>query len=171
MDICVNAQSYGLARVNRIYVNDSGTWRIMNGGYINVSGTWREFKKPYCSCLGGYLICSAASVRWIVSPYSAEVIRDWYNINDANTRAQAVSGCTGWFVPTLPQLINPGFVCRCIWGPYPCWSTATCYWSSTEESSVYACAYAFVNESGTGFNWLEYKSVTARVRAFRCVTY
>jgi len=53
---------------------------------------------------GGFLICKASPVRWVVSPRSAEVSRTWYLRDDANTTAQAVSGCTGWFVPTCGQL-------------------------------------------------------------------
>jgi hypothetical protein len=69
------------------------------------------------------LICKASPLRWVVSPYSAEVSRTWYLRNDANTTAQSVSGCTGWFVPTLSQLQNPGYICRSFWGPSPCYSS------------------------------------------------
>ena len=42
---------------------------------------------------GGFLICNAASsVRWIVSPFAGQVSRNWNARNDANTRAQQVSG-------------------------------------------------------------------------------
>jgi hypothetical protein len=72
---------------------------------------------------GGFLICKASPLRWVVSPYSAEVSRNWYLRNDANTTAQSVSGCTGWFVPTRSQLQNPGYCCRSFWGPSPCFSS------------------------------------------------
>jgi hypothetical protein len=93
---------------------------------------------------GGFLICKASPLRWVVSPYSAEVSRTWYLRNDANTRAQQVSGCTGWFVPTRSQLQNPGYICRSFWGPAPCYSSPY-YWSSTEHNATGACRVNFTN--------------------------
>ena len=115
---------------------------------------------------GGFLICKASPLRWVVSPRSAEVSRTWYLRNDANTRAQQVSGCTGWFVPTVSQLQNPGYCCRSFWGPSPCFSSTT-YWSSTEVTANHACTVMFAN--GIALNIL--KTSTDCVRAFRCVTY
>jgi hypothetical protein len=115
---------------------------------------------------GGFLICKASPLRWVVSPRSAEVSRTWYLRNDANTRAQSVSGCTGWFVPTRPQIQNPGYCCRSFWGPSPCYSSSI-YWSSTEGNA--SCAYnvSFNN------NLAYYTAKTSPycVRAFRCVIY
>ena len=91
---------------------------------------------------GGFLICKASPLRWVVSPRSAEVSRTWYLRNDANTTAQSVSGCTGWFVPTASQLQNPGYCCRSFWGPSPCFSSAY-YWSSTEANATNACFVSF----------------------------
>ena len=115
---------------------------------------------------GGFLICKASPLRWVVSPYSAEVSRTWHLRDDANTTAQSVSGCTGWFVPTVSQLQNPGYLCRSFWGPAPSYSSA-CYWSSTERSGTIACELNFSN----GATGAELKSVACCVRAFRCVTY
>ena len=115
---------------------------------------------------GGFLICKASPLRWVVSPFSAQVTRDWYSRNDANTTAQSASGCTGWFVPTRPQLQNPGYCCRSFWGPSPCYSSAT-YWSSTEFNATGACFVHFVNAVVGASD----KTATYRVRAFRCVTY
>jgi hypothetical protein len=115
---------------------------------------------------GGFLICKASPLRWVVSPYSAEVSRDWYLRNDANTRSQQVSGCTGWFVPTKPQLQNPGYCCRSFWGPSPCYSPSTKYWSSTEHSAFSGCLVDFTGHANVGN-----KLTTHCVRAFRCVTY
>jgi hypothetical protein len=117
---------------------------------------------------GGFLICCASPLRWVVSPYSAEVSRDWHNRNDANTRAQQVSGCTGWFVPTISQLQNPGYCCRSFWGPSPCYSS-TSYWSSTErdQDDTRGCRVPFTNGSAGYF----FKYQTNCVRSFRCVTY
>jgi hypothetical protein len=115
---------------------------------------------------GGFLICKASPLRWVVSPRSAEVSRNWYNRNDANTTAQSVSGCTGWFVPTISQLQNPGYICRSFWGPSPCFSS-NIYWSSTERDDTFACSVRF---SGGG-NPYHSKYGSYCVRAFRCVTY
>jgi hypothetical protein len=115
---------------------------------------------------GGFLICKASPLRWVVSPYSAEVSRTWYLRNDANTTAQSVSGCTGWFVPTISQLQNPGYCCRSFWGPSPCYSSPS-YWSSTEASTAAACDVFFT----TGIASVDVKTGTRCVRAFRCVTY
>ena len=115
---------------------------------------------------GGFLICKASPLRWVVSPYSAEVSRTWYDRNDANTRSQAVSGCTGWFVPTVSQLQNPGYCCRSFWGPSPCYSS-TIYWSSTEAIATHACNVSFNSGSTSSFT----KPNSFCVRAFRCVTY
>ena len=115
---------------------------------------------------GGFLICKASPVRWVVSPYSAEVSRTWHLRNDANTTAQSVSGCTGWFVPTATQLQNPGFLCRSFWGPSPCYSS-TSYWSSTELNAPFACRVLFNNGNAS----YDGKTYTFCVRAFRCVTY
>ena len=125
---------------------------------------------PGDSYEGGFLICKASPLRWVVSPYSAQVSRDWYNRNDANTTAQSVSGCTGWFVPTFSQLQNPGFSCRSFWGPSPCYDAPLYYWSSTgnpADASV-ACLVRFTHGHGAAG---APKTDGRPVRAFRCVTY
>ena len=116
---------------------------------------------------GGFLICCSSPTRWVVSPRSAEVSRTWYLRNDANTRAQQVSGCTGWFVPTVGQLQNPGYCCRSFWGPSPCFS-AHVYFSSTETNAERAGRVRF--NAGDAFPD-GFKSNSYCVRAFRCVTY
>jgi hypothetical protein len=118
---------------------------------------------------GGYLLCKASPLRWVVSPYSAEVNRTWYNRDDSNTRAQQVTGCTGWFVPTCGQLQNPGQICRDFWGPSPCWTEpGQGYWSSTEFNANVAWS-AFISCSTAQAT--NFKSNGAWVRSFRCVTY
>jgi hypothetical protein len=116
---------------------------------------------------GGYIICQAAALQWIVSPYAAEVSRTWHQRNESNTRAQQVSGCTGWFVPTCSQMQNPGFLCRSFWGPSPCFSS-TIYWSSSECTPSYGQCHDFASD-GVGRGTL--KDFTKCVRSFRCVTY
>lgn len=112
---------------------------------------------------GGYLICKASSVGWIVSPSTSQVSRDWYSRDDANTRAQQVSGCTGWFVPTMSQLQNPGYSCRAFWDSY----SEARYWSSSEWDSSNGCQLNFYNNSATQRD----KADIEFVRSFRCVTY
>ena len=121
---------------------------------------------PGDSYEGGFLICKASPLRWVVSPRSAEVSRDWYNRNDANTRAQEVTGCTGWFVPRCGQLQNPGYICRSFWGPSPCYSSTT-YWSSTMYNPNHASNVTFDTGNCSSHN----RTNTFCVRAFRCVTY
>jgi hypothetical protein len=113
---------------------------------------------------GGFLICRASSVNWIVAPSSSQVSRSWYARNDANTRAQQVSGCTGWFVPTFSQLQNPGYTCRTYWDSF----NSSVYWSSTEVNYFQASSVAFCP---TPINTSRNKTYTQCVRAFRCVTY
>ena len=115
---------------------------------------------------GGFLICKASPLRWVVSPRSAEVSRNWYARNDASGAAQSVSGCTGWFVPTRVQLQNPGYCCRSFWGPSPCYSPY--YWSSTDHDADNNIGMNFdTGVGGVG----QPKQISKCVRAFRCVTY
>jgi hypothetical protein len=120
--------------------------------------------------LGGFLICKASPVRWLVSPRSAEVTRSFGSATDANTTAQSVSGCTGWFVPSVGQLQNPGYCCRSFWGPSPCYSTSS-YWSSTSTVHSHRGCGAYIVNFSTGGGEYARKEGSACVRAFRCVTY
>jgi hypothetical protein len=168
MALCIN-QSGTYRNITTLCINQSGTYRNIITGCINQAGTYRLFgfgPALGSSYEGGFLICKASPLRWVVSPYSAEVSRTWYNRNDANTTAQSVSGCTGWFVPTKTQLQNPGYCCRSFWGPSPCFSS-TGYWSSTETNAGNAC-YGYFS---TGGAYTGSKPATQCVRAFRCVTY
>ena len=170
MALCIN-QSGTYRNITTLCINQSGTYREISTGCINQAGTYRLFTSGFkpafgSSFGGGFLICRASPLRWVVSPRSAEVSRSWYCRNDANTTAQSVSGCTGWFVPTRPQLQNPGYCCRSFWGPSPCYSSAL-YWSSTEHTANAACNVTFTN-GGAG---VSLKTNTFCVRAFRCVTY
>jgi hypothetical protein len=119
-----------------------------------------------------FLICKASPLRWVVSPISAEVSRTWYLRNDANTTAQSVSGCTGWFVPTRAQLQNPGYCCRSFWGPSPCYSSAA-YWSSTVNPGASPAGSCVVNfaTGNSSFPPTYTQPEIHCVRAFRCVTY
>jgi len=167
MALCIN-QSGTWRNARTLCVNDSGTWRKV-GGCINDSGTWRKFlQSPPPTTVGssfggGRAICISGGTVWVVAPNTTEVSRTWYCRNDANTTAQQVSGCTGWFVPTIGQLQNPGYVCRTYWDSY----RSTNYWSSTENISTNAWYVTFSN----GFTSFSGKTGACCVRAFRCVTY
>ena len=114
--------------------------------------------------LGGYLICrTGGGVAWIVAPASSEVSRNWYNRNDAVTTATNCTSATGWFVPTLGQLQNPGFGCRTYWDSY----SSDHYWSSSYLTSSSSFRVDFVNGSGDHHT----NSITKCVRALRCVCY
>ena len=114
-------------------------------------------------CEGGHIICKAASNIWIVSPRCAEVSRTWYCRDDANTVANLCTSCTGWFVPTVSQLQNPGYCCRTYWDLF----SSTTYWSSTGFTTPSSCIVNFTN----GNAGASPKDNTYCVRAFRCVTY
>jgi hypothetical protein len=118
---------------------------------------------------GGFLICQSGGINWIVAPNTSQVSRTWYNRADSNTRAQQVSGCTGWFVPICGQLQNPGYICRTYWDSF---SSAT-YWSDTEAGNV---TNAFDVNFSTGIASPVLKTpgcfpTNCCVRSFRCVTY
>ena len=117
--------------------------------------------------LGGYLICQSAGVQWIVAPSSSEISRDWHTRDNANTVAQACSGCTGWFVPTCGVLQNPGFCCRVYWDSYAA-SPNKRYWSSTETND---CAWSVNLTNGVDSSGGAFKGHENCVRSFRCVTY
>jgi hypothetical protein len=143
------------------------------GAFENSSGTGNEIINTYNfttravalgeSYEGGYLICQAGGTRWIVAPSTSEVSRSWHSRNDATTTAQSVSGCTGWFVPTLGQLQNPGYTCRTYWDSY----SPALYWSSTVANPIYSYRVCF-NDGGF---YSSHKALTSCVRAFRCVSY
>jgi hypothetical protein len=136
---------------------------------------------------GGFLICKSSPTRWVVASNTSEVSRTWNSRDDANTRAQQVSGCTGWFVPTSGQLQNPGYTCRDFWDSF----VATDYWSNTPAPSLFCsttvCTFPHVPSFGTTYTTTYYRAESVSIptgnicttctdscrciRAFRCVTY
>ena len=113
---------------------------------------------------GSRIICKNGGIAWLVAPISTEVSRTWYSSEDAVTRAIAVTSLTtGWFVPTLGQLQNPGYLCRSFWDSY----SSTYYWSSAETNAGTAFDVNF-NGGNAGNSG---KTGAYCVRAFRCVTY
>ena len=116
---------------------------------------------------GGFYICAQAPTRWIVAPISSEVSRT-FGSGDSNTTAQQVSGCTGWFVPSIGQLQNPGYVCRTYWDSY----SSTFYWSGTQQHNDRAYCMSMANGSvGLGAPDAYNLGGVNCVRSFRTVTY
>jgi hypothetical protein len=142
------------------------------GGVFRASesrcGTKEYCQNPYLG-FGGNLICAASSVYWVVAPSAAEVVRDWYNRNDAITTAQSISGCTGWFIPSCAQLQNPGSNCVSYWEDVP--PAPNLFWTNTEWSPN----QAWMVDTSTGVAWqgnTPLRKTNGRpVRAFRCVSY
>jgi hypothetical protein len=114
---------------------------------------------------GGNTICKSGGIIWIVAPNTSEVSRLWNSRDDAVTTATACTGSTGWFVPTVGQLQNPGYTCRTYWDSY----SSAVYWSSTETNSNVACCVDF--SLGYSGDLLKGYGNSCCVRAFRCVTY
>ena len=113
---------------------------------------------------GGNTICrTGGGMAWIVAPASSEVSRTWNGRNDAVTTATNCTSATGWFVPTVGQLQNPGYCCKTYWDSF----SYTFYWSSTDAHGNYACNVNFTNGTRSGYGW----GYAGCVRAFRCVTY
>jgi len=112
---------------------------------------------------GGYFICSAGGVQWIVAPSTTEVSRSWHARNDAITTANASAACGDWFVPSIGQLQNPGYTCRIYWDSY----SSTQYWSNQQYHFYTAYAVNLANGSNGGAG----PGASLCVRAFRCVSY
>jgi len=112
---------------------------------------------------GGILICkTGGGVAWIVAPYSTQVARSWDFRNDAITTACAASGCSDWFIPTVAQLINPGYSCRAFWdSPTP----------NISPCIFWADQYGSVVGMDTGSSFGQPTNAGYQVRAFRCFTY
>jgi hypothetical protein len=112
---------------------------------------------------GGVLICQSGGIRWVISPDAAEVSRTWAVRTDSNTRAQAVSGCTGWFVPSPAVMQNPGSTCNTYWT----YSGTNYYWTDSQTQATLACIVRpATNTAANGFVTSNYC-----IRSFRCVAY
>jgi hypothetical protein len=120
---------------------------------------------------GGNVICKGGGSVWIVAPSAAEVVRNWWARNDANTSAQSLTGCSGWFVPSCGQLQNPVQVCRDYWD-FPNPPTGS-YWSNTEFNAQ-AAWYVNMSAGSAGCFFTPTaagKSVGRLVRSFRTSAY
>ena len=128
---------------------------------------------------GSHIICKAGGTAWIIAPYGTQVQQTWNNttttlvgnkccVCDWPTLCTQMISCGftpgDWFVPSVSQLQNPGYICRTQWNPI----SAQCYWSSTECNAMCSCFVVFSNGvAGTD----QSKTRPCCVRAFRCVTY
>ena len=128
---------------------------------------------------GSRIICKSSGIAWIVAPSCTQVSSTWNGtttllvgnkccVCDWPTLQTQLITCgfnpCDWFVPSLSQLQNPGYVCRTQWDSF---STAACYWASAEVSATNACNVCFNTGNTGGTN----KVTPNCVRAFRCVTY
>ena len=127
---------------------------------------------------GSRIICKAGGTAWIVAPNTTQVSSNWNGTTSllVGTKCCVCDWSTlcsrlilrgfnpsDWFVPSLAQLQNPGYVCRTQWDSF----SAANYWSSTEVNATNACLVCFSN--GNALN--PTKTSACCVRAFRCVTY
>ena len=114
---------------------------------------------------GGYLIKCVGGNYWIVAPNGTQSYTPWYNRNVAVTSANSNAACGDWFLPTVSQMQNPGFICRAYWDEY----IQSRYWVNGECTSANG---ASLNMShGTSYSYGHGKNHGSFVRAFRCVSY
>lgn len=118
---------------------------------------------------GGFLICQSGGTRWIVSPSSAGVGANWNNRGIANTCAQSVTGCTGWFIPSCSQLQNPGYVCNVYWDSF----SPSFYWSNNAVNPSDAVAVSVLTGQRCpgDLAGISRKTNVRPVRSFRTVSY
>ena len=127
---------------------------------------------------GSRIICKAGGTAWIVAPNTTQVGQTWNGtttelvgnkccVCDWSTLCSAMVSAgfnpSDWFVPSVAQLQNPGYVCRTQWDSF----SAALYWSCAEINATNACLVSF----GTGQPCATGKAFAYCVRAFRCVTY
>jgi hypothetical protein len=136
-------------------------------GYGGIS-TWNArtvnttLGQSYC---GGRIICQTSNTRYIMAPSSSEVVRNWNNRNNAVTRAQAVTGVSGWFVPSKGLMQNPAFKCRSRWDSY----INNYYWTNTQAPNTsFACRIDF---SQNGLVNCAQKTASYRIRAMKTETF
>ena len=114
---------------------------------------------------GGVVICAASNVYWVIAPSSTEVQRNWYDRCQGITAANSSVSCGDWFIPSLPQLANPGWECRTYWD-----STSDYYWSNCQHPAPWTRRIDMTAGSGSCQS-SHYYSAIQNVRVFRCVSY
>lgn len=124
-----------------------------------------------CSVEGGYLICKEGGVAWIIAPCTTQVIRTWYDRNDALCLANAT--CGDWFIPSAYDL----YVMADSWSFWDS-SISARYWSDTEahccQNVTCCCALYYcicTNGTSTDADELGKNCATISVRAIRKVYY
>jgi hypothetical protein len=166
--------------VNRVVVG-------VNYSDRNVAYT-RSARGPVGGTLpdGSSLICKAGGLAWFVSPRSTELLTTRVAGGETNSIncAVAVTGVSGWFVPTSAQLNNPGYLCRVNWvtctpgvGVSTNYSTSCCYASTTlicqcvykAPANCFQVVQSFAN--GTVVCLCCTDTTPLRYRTFRCITY
>ena len=130
---------------------------------------------------GSRIICKSSGIAWIVAPSCTQVGSSWNGttsllvgnkccVCDWSTLQTQLITCgfnpCDWFVPSLSQLQNPGYVCRTQWDTF----NTTIYWTSTESNATHACVMCFDFRYGCAIPFGK-GACTNCVRAFRCVTY
>lgn len=136
---------------------------------------------------GSSLICKAAGLAWFVAPRSTEILTTRAEGGETASVACAVlvTGFSDWFVPTIGQLGNPGYICRNNWVTCtPGVGITTNYCTTCNYASCTIVVYTVfkgptftrynVQEFGTGVvGCFDVGDTTnlARYRTFRCVTY
>jgi hypothetical protein len=128
---------------------------------------------------GSRIICKAGGTAWIIAPNCTQVGSSWNNstntqvgnkccVCDWPTLCSRLISCGfnpgDWFVPSVAQLQNPGYLCRTQWDTF---TTSNYYWSSTETGATLGCDFLFGNNCPGCLS----KSGSYCVRAMRCVTY
>lgn len=113
---------------------------------------------------GGTVICKSGGNVWILAPSSSEVTRQGNAAGNAVTQAINVTGKTGWFLPNLSQLQNPGYVCRDKWDSY----NTNYYWTSSGGPFGSRIALNFANG---GIQCWGQQGSSFFARAFKKITY
>ena len=117
----------------------------------------------------GSIICRNGGTTWIVAPSSSEVTRSYNSgFTDAITQANACTSLTSsigsaWFIPTLSQLQNPGFVCKANWDSF----TTVEYWSTSTVGGGCRRTVDFA----TGSAGIRNVQCVLRLRVFKTITY
>lgn len=133
-------------------------------------------------CGGFFICCGPSTTKWFVAPSCTQVLRSWYNREDAVGVASACMGSCGWFVPTCGQLQNPGFSCRIYWDGCCSFTPGGAifgiskdYWSSTAINGAQSWRVDFQTGGSTIRGDIEqpyagnYNNVfSGQIRAFRC---
>lgn len=132
-----------------------------------VGGTTHSFTSralaPGDASDGGFIICQSAGTRWIIAPSSTEQCLTWYARSGNPGYAQGITGCTGWFLPSLSQMQNPGALCAQFWDAY----TTGTYWSNTVINGNSGCSTNIPGGGASmGFGHTQY-----RTRSMRTVSY